>query len=119
MNSVETVSYDGYFTLQWHITHRCNLRCAHCYQDDYTAYEFADALGNILDQYDELLRKYRFKGYLNITGGEPLTHPALFGILEEAAKRNIKTAVLTNGTLIGRREARLLKSLRTEKLMTT
>ncbi len=110
MNSVETVSYDGYFTLQWHITHRCNLRCSHCYQDDYTAYESADALGNILDQYDELLRKYRFKGYLNITGGEPLTHPALFGVLEEAAKRNIKTAVLTNGTLIGRREARLLKS---------
>ena len=110
MNSVETVSYDGYFTLQWHITHRCNLRCSHCYQDDYTAFESADTLGNILDQYVELLKKYRFKGYLNITGGEPLTHPALFSLLEEAAKRNIKTAVLTNGTLIGRREARLLKS---------
>ena len=109
-NAVETVGYNGYFTLQWHITHRCNLRCTHCYQDDYTAFESADALENVLGQYEALLRKYHFKGYLNITGGEPMTHPGLFGLLAEAARRNIKTAVLTNGTMIGRREARLLKS---------
>ena len=24
--------------LQWHITHRCNLFCAHCYQDDRAAH---------------------------------------------------------------------------------
>ena len=23
--------------LQWHITHECNLRCSHCYQEDYSA----------------------------------------------------------------------------------
>ena len=26
---------DAPFYLQWHITSRCNLRCAHCYQSDY------------------------------------------------------------------------------------
>ncbi len=25
--------------LQWHITERCNLRCAHCYQNDYSGEE--------------------------------------------------------------------------------
>ena len=24
------------FVLQWHITHKCNLRCKHCYQEDYS-----------------------------------------------------------------------------------
>ena len=103
-------AYGGNFTLQWHITHRCNLRCTHCYQDDYTAFESGEALGGILRQYGELLKKYSFKGYLNITGGEPMTHPSLFWLLEEAAKMNIKTAVLTNGTMIGKREARMLKA---------
>jgi len=24
------------FGFQWHITNRCNLRCSHCYQEDYS-----------------------------------------------------------------------------------
>ena len=110
VSAVETIKYNGWFTLQWHITHRCNLRCTHCYQDDYTAFESADALFDVLGQYETLLRENRFKGFLNITGGEPLTHPELFRLLEEAKKRGVTTAVLTNGTLIGRVEAMRLKA---------
>lgn len=108
---MEKFTYNGFFTLQWHITHRCNLRCRHCYQDDYTAFESREALSDILDQYDALLKEYGYKGHINFTGGEPLTHPDLFWALEEARKRDITTAVLTNGTLIGKREAKKLKSL--------
>lgn len=100
----------GSFILQWHITHRCNLRCTHCYQDDYTAFETKDDLFKVLDQYEELLKTYNYKGFLNVTGGEPLTHPELYRLLSEARRRGIVTAVLTNGTLIGRREAFRLKS---------
>ena len=95
----------GWFTLQWHITHRCNLRCTHCYQDDYAAFGSREALANVLDQYDAMLHACGFKGYLNVTGGEPLTHPDLFWLLREARERGVTTAVLSNGTLIGRREA--------------
>ena len=108
---MENITYNGFFTLQWHITHRCNLRCAHCYQDDYTSFESREALSDILDQYEALLNEYSFKGHINLTGGEPLSHPDLFWLLEEARKRNISTAVLTNGTLIGKCEAKKLKSL--------
>ena len=106
--------YEGSFTLQWHITHRCNLRCRHCYQEDYSAFESRADMERILDQYRELLSAYRFRGYLNVTGGEPLTHPDLFWLLEEAAKRGMITGVLTNGTLIGLREARLLRACRVD-----
>ena len=108
---MENITYNGFFTLQWHITHRCNLRCSHCYQDDYSAFSSRESLEGVLNQYSKLLDEYGFKGYLNITGGEPLTHPDLFWLLEEAKKREITTAVLTNGTLIGRREAAALKRL--------
>ena len=102
---MENITYNGFFTLQWHITHRCNLRCSHCYQDDYSAFSSRKSLETVLNQYSLLLEEYGFKGYLNITGGEPLAHPDLFWLLEEAGNRGITTAVLTNGTLIGRREA--------------
>lgn len=108
---MENITYNGFFTLQWHITHRCNLRCSHCYQDDYSAFSSRKSLEAVLNQYSRLLEEYGFKGYLNITGGEPLAHPDLFWLLEEAGNRGITTAVLTNGTLIGRREAAELKRL--------
>lgn len=108
---MESITYNGFFTLQWHITHRCNLRCSHCYQDDYSAFSSRKSLEAVLNQYSRLLEEYGFKGYLNITGGEPLAHPDLFWLLEEAGNRGITTAVLTNGTLIGRREAAELKRL--------
>ena len=108
---MENITYNGFFTLQWHITHRCNLRCSHCYQDDYSAFSSRKSLEAVLNQYSRLLEEYGFKGYLNITGGEPLAHPDLFWLLEEAGNRGITTAVLTNGTLIGRREAAELNRL--------
>lgn len=107
---MEEITYNGLFTLQWHITHRCNLRCSHCYQDDYSAFESRDSLTEVLRQYNQLLTACGYKGYLNITGGEPLTHPDLFWLLDEAKKLGITTAVLTNGTLIGRHEAKKLKA---------
>ena len=90
------------FTLQWHITHKCNLRCKHCYQDDFAAIESRENMESVLAQYIELLDDLGAQGQLNITGGEPLTHPDLFWLLSRAQEANIKTALLTNGTLIDR-----------------
>ncbi len=33
------------FGFQWHITDRCNLRCTHCYQEDYSGAEELDLNG--------------------------------------------------------------------------
>ncbi len=98
------------FTLQWHITHRCNLRCRHCYQDDYSAFDSLDDLLPVLDQFSALLKEYGCVGRLNLTGGEPLTHPDLFRLLTLARERGIRTGVLTNGTLLGEWEARRLRA---------
>lgn len=99
------------FILQWHITHRCNLRCTHCYQEDRSAFTEPAAMDRVLDQLDVLLSELGCTGHINVTGGEPLTHPGLFPLLERIRDRGHSFALLTNGTLIGREEARALKEL--------
>lgn len=46
--------------LQWHVTQRCNLRCAHCYQESHAGGElgFQDLL-LIVDQVKELLKAWK------------------------------------------------------------
>ena len=65
--------------LQWHVTERCNLRCAHCYQSTYSGQElqFQDLL-RVLGQFKDLLNLWRrqpgqhpVRGHITVTGGEP------------------------------------------------
>ncbi len=103
--------------LQWHITDQCNLRCRHCYQEDYkeSGPEFQHLLG-ILDQYEILLSSLGgsgrgTRGQINITGGEPFVRNDFLQLLQEIRGRGIPFAILTNGTLIDRDMARFLKAL--------
>jgi len=103
------------FLLQWHITERCDLRCRHCYQQETpgeSELPLADLRG-ILDQYGALLAKWGIAGHLNVTGGEPLLHPDFFSFLESVRKHapGCTYGVLSNGTQIGRTEARWLARL--------
>lgn len=98
-------------TLQWHITHRCNLRCSHCYQKDYEAFSDFAGLMTVLEQYSRFLAANGLRGHVNLTGGEPLTSPHLFPLCRELAKRDMSFAILTNGTLIDRDKALDIASL--------
>lgn len=99
------------FTLQWHITHRCNLRCAHCYQENYAAFSTREAMSAVLNQFEELLAAYQCRGHINVTGGEPMLHPDFYWLLQELKRRGITFAVLTNGTVLTLRDARRLSAL--------
>ena len=100
------VKQSGKFILQWHITHACNLRCAHCYQKDYAEQTSDEDLITILEKYDDYLRENDLRGHIFLTGGEPLTHPGFFDLLRAINQRGIPFTVLTNGTLIDKRAAR-------------
>lgn len=86
--------------LQWHILHRCNLRCSHCYQEDYGSELTFDELKCIFGQYIEFCKNYGFCGHINFTGGEPLISEHLFPLLELCRKNGITFGILSNGTLI-------------------
>jgi MoaA/NifB/PqqE/SkfB family radical SAM enzyme len=103
------------FGFQWHVTDRCNLRCAHCYQDD-----FSDAserpladLAAMADRIFAALGDRRVS--INVTGGEPLAAPWIFELLAhlEAFPDLAEVNLITNGTVAGapvlERLARLTK----------
>ncbi|MGG7179283.1 radical SAM protein [Clostridium paraputrificum] len=105
--------------LQWHITNKCNKRCKHCYQDDYTCEEMdINQLIEIGEQYKELLDEYNKKngmscrGHINITGGEPFTRKDLFQLLDYFKENQNKFTfgILTNGSYLSEDIVRKLSS---------
>lgn len=96
--------------LQWHVTNRCNLRCKHCYQEDYNGDELTlDEIKKVIAEYVELLKTYAEKkgiefirGHINVTGGEPFVREDFLKILEEFSKNKkyFSYGILTNGTFI-------------------
>lgn len=86
--------------LQWHIIHRCNLRCTHCYQEEHNAECSFAHLEELFGQYMDLCRAYGFRGHINITGGEPLLSEHLFPLMSLCEDNDITFGLLTNGTLI-------------------
>jgi radical SAM protein with 4Fe4S-binding SPASM domain len=108
--------------LQWHITERCTLRCAHCYQDSFTAPDPPLAtLMQVLEQYQDLLEHWRSGpprrhvwGQIVVTGGEPFLHPGFPSLLAECARRRSRFgfAILSNGTAIDAAQAKELHALR-------
>ena len=89
------------FILQFHISDQCNLRCKHCYQENYNSKQLKyEEIIKILDQYKEFLIEKNIKGHINLTGGEPLSNPNFFEILNYINKEYYSFAILTNGTLI-------------------
>lgn len=113
--------YPRVLLLQWHITERCNLRCSHCYQEHYSAQPELgfDKLLAILEQYLGLLDAWaqlgaeQPRGFINITGGEPLARRDFFDLLEvfSALRDRISFGVLSNGTLIDKTTAERLREL--------
>ena len=93
-----------YFGFQWHITDRCNLRCTHCYQEDYSGSNELglDGLKQIADEIIATLAMWGKKGDIAITGGEPLVKEEVFPLINylESSDDIASIDILSNGTLI-------------------
>ena len=102
------------FYFQWHITDRCNLKCSHCYQNDYSySSELSfEELKNIANKINHALTVWKKDGRLAITGGEPFIRKDLFDLLHYLEQQHTikKIGILTNGTLI-KEHINSLKSL--------
>ncbi|VVD63980.1 coenzyme PQQ synthesis protein E [Pandoraea iniqua] len=77
---------------KWYVTNRCNLRCRHCYLDDYT---LRPPLNRLLDVANEL--SSAGVRSVAILGGEPLTRDDLELLMERLTTLGIATRIATNG----------------------
>lgn len=103
------------FYFQWHITEKCNLRCGHCYQANYNGKNemSLQELKGVADKISRTLNKWKKKGRIALTGGEPMANPNLFPLVKYLEKSDEieKIGILTNGTLINERTIENIKAL--------
>ena len=87
----------------WEITHRCPLRCRHCYLSDRRE---EDELATT--EAKDLLRELARLGvmFLTFTGGEPLLRDDIFELVDEARSLGFAWKLLTGGTLADDEKAR-------------
>ncbi len=84
------------FTLQWHLTHRCDLTCRHCYdRSDRRALTWKEAL-KILEDFYEFCEALGVQGQISFSGGNPFLYPYFERLYWEAAERGFTLAVLGN-----------------------
>jgi radical SAM protein with 4Fe4S-binding SPASM domain len=92
------------------ITTRCNLSCIYCYiGDERRKPDFIMPYGNVLT----ILKKIREVNSLSrivVTGGEPLTHPRIFDILDTLEEFGMKFTLGTNAVMVDETCAGKLKS---------
>lgn len=98
------------FVIQWHITGRCNLRCKHCYMDEYNKDLERFDLIEIFNQIKAFLQDYNFIGHVNFTGGEPFLSEDLWELADLCEENGITFGILTNGTLIDEETAGKLRN---------
>lgn len=106
------------FFVQWHLTEKCNLRCRHCYQegrcaDEMSLPEIKEVIVEVSDMIKAWSETYKvdFSRSMNITGGEPLLRRDLFEILGQVKRHGFDAYLLTNGTLVGKEDAKKLVDL--------
>jgi radical SAM protein with 4Fe4S-binding SPASM domain len=80
-----------------HLTTRCNLACPHCYFTGPSQGDLSASL--VIRMVDEL--KDAGGNRVTLSGGEPLLHPEIRGILRYAAAK-AQVQLLSNGTLLDR-----------------
>jgi radical SAM protein with 4Fe4S-binding SPASM domain len=89
------------------ITHRCNLRCVHCYcrkdADDREARDAELSYEEICGIVDEIAKESCL--YFQLTGGEPLLRRDFIDIYDYCRDKGLLVTLFTNGTLITRRIA--------------
>ncbi len=93
----------------WNWTRTCNLKCVHCYSNSESR-RYAGELDTaqakaVIDD----LADFQIPALL-LSGGEPLTRPDFWDLVEYATGKGLKLTLSTNGTLIDRETATRLKA---------
>ena len=94
----------------WNMTQRCNLKCVHCYAhaleengSDPISTEQAKVIIDDLAQFGAPVMLF--------SGGEPLVRRDLPELAKYATSKGMRAVISTNGTLIDRKMAKVLKDV--------
>ena len=95
------------FLVVWDFTHKCNLRCKHCYSNSGEVEEEELTTQQALVVVDQLADAHVTA--LAFSGGEPLMRNDFFQIAHHAANRGLYVSLASNGTLLTKENVQKLK----------
>lgn len=83
-------------TLIWEITEFCPLNCQHCYLGEKGRYHIA------VDEIDQIVNLVDHCGItiVQLTGGEPLTHPNFDYIMDKLIEKRVVVTIATSGVIL-------------------
>lgn len=106
-----------YFTLQWHITGKCDQNCMHCYRftDTYkreleNELSYEDCL-KVVDDFSDTVKKWGIPGRINFSGGDPLLRDDFFDLIKYAREKDIAAGIIGNPNHLDFKTAKKLKEL--------
>ncbi len=99
---------DAPICLTWELTYACNLRCVHCLSASGQAHagELSTAEARDLIATWAAMKVF----YVNVGGGEPMSRPDFFELMDCCLDHQIGVKFSTNGTLIDAAAARWIAS---------
>ena len=92
----------------WNVTRTCNLRCIHCYSDALNENNPNELSTEAAEEFIDNLAQFKVPVLL-FSGGEPLTRSDIFHLINYTKSKGIRPVISTNGTLITKDKARLIK----------
>ncbi|MBI4612840.1 MAG: radical SAM protein [Planctomycetes bacterium] len=105
------------FSVTVELTHRCNLRCVHCYCPPSAPARGEQEVEELARLFDELAHAGTLQ--LALTGGEPLLRPDFEEIYVAAKRRGFLVVVFTNATLVTERHLELWTAYRPARVEVT
>lgn len=95
------------FLVVWDFTHKCNLRCKHCYSNSGTADPDELTTEQAMRVVDMLSDAHVTA--LAFSGGEPITRSDFFQVARYASDKGLYISLASNGTLLTKETAVKLK----------
>lgn len=84
------------FILQWHLTHACEMHCAHCYDRTNLKVIRLEGAERILDDMEAFCLERGVEPAVTLSGGNPLMYPWFFDIYRNVAERGWRVSILGN-----------------------
>lgn len=92
----------------WNCTKTCNLKCKHCYANSDSKKCEGELNLDEAKAFIDDLKDFKVPALL-FSGGEPLMRENFLDIVDHANKRNLRSTISTNGTLLDKNMCKFLK----------
>jgi selenobiotic family peptide radical SAM maturase len=86
----------SHFTIQWHLTHACDLACRHCYDRTKLSVLRLPQAFAVLNDLESFCAEHEVKPSVCLSGGNPFFYAWFFELYQEVADRGLPVSILGN-----------------------